>query len=74
MIFFSDSHNTASNKLLKELIQEVQQAFGKSIDLTKRSALTDLLGQVGQGLAQFFQPHLEAAKNVSIISILYKLN
>ncbi|XP_063426007.1 uncharacterized protein LOC134709793 [Mytilus trossulus] len=58
------SHNTASNKLLKELIQEVQQAFGKSIDLTKRSALTDLLGQVGQGLAQFFQPHLEAAKNL----------
>ncbi|XP_052058793.1 uncharacterized protein LOC127699097 [Mytilus californianus] len=58
------SHNTVSNKLLKELIQEIQQSLGKSLNLNKRNALTDLLGQVGQNLAQFFQPHLEAAKNL----------
>jgi hypothetical protein len=52
---------------LHELIEGVEEHFGKALHhfpTHKRSAFTDLLGNVGQSVAAFFQPHIDGLKQV----------
>jgi len=53
--------------LLRELVEGVEEHFGKAlhhVPAHKRNAFTDLLGNVGQSVAAFFQPHIDGLKQV----------
>jgi hypothetical protein len=61
-------HETANlNNLFRELIEGVEEDFGKAlhhVPAHKRNPLTDLLDQVGPSVAAIFQPYIEGLKQV----------
>lgn len=64
-----DSHHAVANNLIHELTEGLAKLLVQAHPHHKRQTtqgLSDLLGQVGQTLASFFQPHIEAAKQVCI--------
>ncbi|XP_048745473.2 uncharacterized protein LOC125658294 [Ostrea edulis] len=61
------AHHSVANKLQAELVSELTQIFGKALALhpgAKRNGFTDALGQVGQSLSSFFQPHVQALQQL----------
>jgi hypothetical protein len=55
------------NNLFRELIEGVEEDFGKAlhhVPAHKRNAFTDLLDQVGPSVAAIFQPYIEGLKQV----------
>ncbi|XP_061194211.1 uncharacterized protein LOC133202411 [Saccostrea echinata] len=61
------AHHAVSNKLQSELVSDLTQLFGNVLSLhpgNKRNTFTDALGTVGQGLANFFQPHVQALQQL----------
>jgi len=63
----TDAHHATLNNLLRELVEGVEEHFGKAlhhIPAHKRNAFTGLLGHVGQSVAALFQPHLDGLKQV----------
>lgn len=61
------AHHTVSNNLQNELVTDLTSLFGKVLSYhpgTKRSTFTDALSSLGSGLANFFQPHIQAVQQV----------
>ncbi|XP_062588854.1 uncharacterized protein LOC134250505 [Saccostrea cucullata] len=61
------AHTAVSDKLQSELVSDLTQMFGNVLSLhpgNKRSTFTDALSSVGQGLASFFQPHVQALQQL----------
>lgn len=64
------AHHTISNNLQTELVTDLTSLFGKALSYhpgTKRSTFTDALSSLGSGLANFFQPHIQAVQQVFFI-------
>jgi hypothetical protein len=62
-----DAHHAALNNLLRELVEGVEEHFGKAlhhIPAHKRNAFSDLLHNVGQSVAAFFHPQVDGLKQV----------
>ena len=65
--FWTDAHHATLNNLLRELVEGVEEHFGKAlhhVPTHKRNAFTDLLDQVGPSVAAIFQPYIEGLKQV----------
>ncbi|XP_011415393.3 uncharacterized protein [Magallana gigas] len=61
------AHHTVSNNLQNELVTDLTSLFGKVLSYhpgTKRSTFTDALSSLGSGLANFFQPHIQAVQQL----------
>lgn len=64
---FSVAHHLVSDDIQTELVSELTKLFGHALSLhpgQKRSTFTDALSSIGQGLANFFQPHIQAVQQV----------
>ena len=65
--FWTDAHHATLNNLLRELVEGIEEHFGKAlhhVPAYKRNAFTDLHGNVGQRVAAFVQPHIDGLKRV----------
>ncbi|XP_061194215.1 uncharacterized protein LOC133202414 [Saccostrea echinata] len=61
------AHHIIADDIQTELVTELTGLFGKVLALhpgNKRSTFTDALATVGQGLANFFQPHVQAVQQL----------
>lgn len=80
--FCSVAHHLVSDGIQTELVSELTKLFGHALSLHpghKRGTFSDALSSIGQGLANFFQPHVQAVQQVKSrdnfnanIKILYK--
>lgn len=65
--FCSVAHHLVSDGIQTELVSELTKLFGHALSLHpghKRSTFSDALSSIGQGLANFFQPHVQAVQQV----------
>lgn len=65
----SVSHHLVTDQIQTELVSELTKLFGHALSLHpdhKRGTFSDALSSIGQGLAHFFQPHVQAVQQVRI--------
>lgn len=65
--FCSVAHHLVSDGIQTELVSELTKLFGHALSLHpghKRGTFSDALSSIGQGLANFFQPHVQAVQQV----------
>nr|XP_011445809.2 uncharacterized protein LOC109617042 [Crassostrea gigas] len=61
------SHHLVTDQIQTELVSELTKLFGHALSLHpdhKRGTFSDALSSIGQGLAHFFQPHVQAVQQL----------
>ena len=65
--YISVANHIVSDDIQSELVSDLTKLFGHVLShhpSIKRSPLTDALSSLGSGLANFFQPHVQAVQKV----------